>query len=72
VSLRPSIIIPARNAAHDLDLCLAALGSSAGGGGPHDTIVVDVGSTDATAAVARARGAHVDQLPGRGPAAGPL
>jgi GT2 family glycosyltransferase len=69
VSLRPSIIIPARNAAHDLDLCLAALGSSAGGVGPHDTIVVDDGSTDATAVVARARGAHVVQLPGRGPAA---
>ena len=55
------MIIPARNAARVLPRTLTALG-------PADVVVVDNGSSDATAAVARAHGARVvaEPRPNRG------
>jgi len=56
------IVIPTLNAARTLPATLAALGSAAG------VIVADGGSTDGTAALAHAAGAHVVTAPrGRGP-----
>jgi GT2 family glycosyltransferase len=56
-----SVIIPARNAARVLPRTLAALGDA-------DVVVVDNGSTDTTAATARANGARVvtEPRPNRG------
>lgn len=67
-SPRLSIVIPARNAEQSLRACLAAVDHSARG--LAEVIVVDDGSTDATASVARAAGAIVirREAPG-GPAA---
>lgn len=55
------MIIPARNAARVLPQTLSALGGA-------DVVVVDNGSTDATAAIARAHGARVvsEPVPNRG------
>lgn len=52
-----SVIIPARDAAGTLPACLDALAACGWRG--HEVIVVDDGSTDATAIVARDRGARV-------------
>jgi GT2 family glycosyltransferase len=61
-----TVVVPARNAAPFLGECLDAL--LAQDPRPDEIIVVDDGSTDATAAVARARGVQVEQLPSaRGP-----
>lgn len=54
---RLSVVIPARNAAGSLAVCLSALRQSAGG--EAEVIVVDDGSADATAEVAREAGAIV-------------
>lgn len=51
------VVIPARNAAWCIEACLAGLDLA--GFAPQDIIVVDDGSTDATAAVARQSGAVV-------------
>lgn len=57
-----SVVIPALNAADSLPATLAAVGPVA------DLLVVDGGSTDATAAVAAAAGAQTIHAPrGRGP-----
>ncbi len=57
-----SVVIPALNAAATLPATLAALGDA-----PGEVVVVDGGSTDATAAVATAHGARVVAAPrGRG------
>ena len=69
MQLTRSVIIPARNAAHLLGACLGGVAASQEHGPPPEVIVVDDGSTDATAAVAQAYGARVLRLPGRGPAA---
>jgi glycosyltransferase involved in cell wall biosynthesis len=59
MSARPtvSVVVPAHNAAEDLEACLAALGSSR----PlvSEIIVVDDRSTDETASIARRMGARV-------------
>ena len=56
-----SVVIPARNAGVDLAQCLAAVRRAFGTSA--ECIVVDDGSTDRTAAVARAAGAEVVSLP---------
>ncbi|MCX6029151.1 MAG: sugar transferase [Chloroflexi bacterium] len=64
-----SVIVPAYNSAATLPLCLTALAAQ---DYPHDTyevIVVDDGSTDDTAALARAAGVKVITQPNSGPAA---
>ena len=55
---RLSVVVPAYNAAQTITACLTALGQQAGVG-PYEVIVVDDGSTDDTAALARAAGARV-------------
>jgi rSAM/selenodomain-associated transferase 2 len=56
-----SVVVPALNAAATLGPCLAAVA------GAHEIIVVDGGSTDATAAMAQSLGARLVQSPrGRG------
>lgn len=67
--LRPSIIIPAHNAAAGLEECLGALAAGPGELAPEEVIVVDDASSDATCAVALAHGARVVHSPGHGPAA---
>ena len=63
-----SVIIPAYNAANTIGACLEALVASSVQ--PHECIVVDDGSTDGTAAVARRFGARVIRTGGnRGAAA---
>ncbi|MFD2275165.1 glycosyltransferase [Rubritalea spongiae] len=56
-----SIIIPARNEEHNIGILLSSI--SAQHLSPVETIVVDDGSTDGTAAVSRAAGARVTQAP---------
>jgi glycosyltransferase involved in cell wall biosynthesis len=56
-----SVVIPACNAERYLPLCLEALRNSLVA--PFETIVVDDGSTDATAKIAVAFGAHLLQTP---------
>jgi glycosyltransferase involved in cell wall biosynthesis len=62
-----SIIIPAYNAAQTLPACLEALKKQTQP--PDEIIVVDDGSQDQTAQVARAHGAHLLEQPHQGPAA---
>jgi GT2 family glycosyltransferase len=69
VELRPTVIIPARDAERALGECLTAVIADANGAAPHEVIVVDDGSKDATATVAQTLGARVIRLPGLGPAA---
>ncbi len=66
--MRLSVIIPAHNGGDSLGRCLAALAASRLT--PDEVIVVDDGSDDGTADLARARGARVLPLAGgpRGPA----
>lgn len=66
-SLSLSVVIPAYNAAAHLEQCLSALSRSTCS--PHEIIVVDDGSTDASCQVAQRHGARVVALDGnRGPA----
>ena len=57
-----SVIVPARNAEHLIDDCLASIARSR----PRETIVVDGMSTDRTLAIARGYGARVISDQGRG------
>lgn len=63
-----SIVVPAWNAAETVGQCVRAL-CKQDYEGPYEVIVVDDGSTDATAAAARAAGANVITTPNRRPAA---
>src|SRR5919201_2228834 len=65
-----SVIIPALNASGTIDRCLVALSRQSLPRTSFEVIVVDDGSTDDTAALARRRGAVVLRLDqNRGPAA---
>lgn len=64
-----SVIIPARNAAQHLESCLVALRQQSQPELLHEIIVVDNGSTDATAEIGRRHGATVIYQPRPGAAA---
>lgn len=60
-AVRVSVVVPARNEADRLPALLDSLSRQTLV--PHDVVVVDDASSDATAAIARARGAHVVTAP---------
>lgn len=64
-----SVVVPAYNAAETLSLCLAALSAQDFPAHRYEVIVVDDGSTDATAEIARDAGALVLSQANAGPAA---
>ncbi len=63
---RISVVIPARNEAHRIGSCLEALAAQRGAAGDLQVIVVDDGSSDATAEVSRVGGATVVRTDGDG------
>jgi glycosyltransferase involved in cell wall biosynthesis len=64
-----SVVVPAYNAADTLSLCLSALARQDFPAEDYEVVVVDDGSTDATADVARRSGVRVFSQPNAGPAA---
>jgi hypothetical protein len=58
------VIIPARNAGTTLEACLGSIREASAKTGPVELLVVDNGSTDATAAIAKRLGATVLSVPG--------
>ena len=65
-----ALVVPARNAAATLEECLRGAASAvAEAGAAYEPIVVDDGSGDATAEIARRGGARVLAAEGRGPGA---
>jgi glycosyltransferase involved in cell wall biosynthesis len=71
VSVLISVVVPAHNAAHTLETCLRALNQQSLSRFEYEVIVVDDGSTDATALIARAAGARVATGGRAGHPAGP-
>jgi cellulose synthase/poly-beta-1,6-N-acetylglucosamine synthase-like glycosyltransferase len=69
LNLRASVIIPAYNASDVLPRCLQALEHQTIPQDQYEVIVIDDGSTDNTAELARAGGAHVITVNHVGPAA---
>jgi len=65
---RASVIIPAYNASETIEACLLALWRQTVAREVYEVIVVDDGSTDNTADIARAAGAQVISQPNAGPA----
>ena len=63
-----TVVVPAYNAARTLPLCLRALTAQDYPASAAEIIVVDDGSTDETAALARAAGVRVISQPNGGPA----
>lgn len=55
-----SVVIPVLNGGSDLARCLDALATQTA---EHEVVVVDSGSTDGSVALARARGARVEEIP---------
>ena len=66
---RVSVVVPAYNAAETLPSCLAALANQTCPASDYELIVVDDGSTDGTADIARAAGVQVITQSNAGPAA---
>ena len=64
-----TVVVPAHNAADILASCLSALALQDVPSDSYEVIVVDDGSTDATAEIARAHGLKVSSQPNAGPAA---
>ena len=64
-----TVIVPAYNAAGTLPSCLTALANQSYPRSAYEVIVVDDGSTDATAAIASDAGVSVITQPNVGPAA---
>lgn len=67
--MRISVVIPARNSAETIGLCIEALLAQSTARGEYEVIVVDDGSTDGTAAIAEGEGTRVLSQPHHGPAA---
>jgi glycosyltransferase involved in cell wall biosynthesis len=67
-SVSVSVVIPAYNAQATIEECLTALSEQTMPRTEYETIVVDDGSTDATAEIAAQHGAIVIQQPNSGPA----
>ncbi len=68
-SPRFSVIVPAYNAAETIGACLEALSRQTVPPDAYEVIVVDDGSTDGTAEIARKHGVRVISQPNAGPAA---
>jgi GT2 family glycosyltransferase len=62
-TVRATFVIPVRNDAHALSRCLQSIRREIGASGDQ-IVVVDNGSIDASAVIARAQGADVLELPG--------
>jgi len=71
VNLLISVVVPAHNAARTLETCLRALNQQSISRSEYQVIVVDDGSTDATALIAKAAGARVATSGRVGRPAGP-
>ena len=69
MSTQVSVVVPAYNAAETLPACLAALAAQDAASDSYEVILVDDGSTDNTAAIAKAAGVRVIRQPNAGPAA---
>jgi glycosyltransferase involved in cell wall biosynthesis len=59
-----SVIIPARNEEANIGRCLDSIAQVCWDSGRYEVLVIDNGSTDATVAIARSKGARVFEKPG--------